>query len=127
MDPFCPLPMAISASSGIRCRNLVVYGRLIPKLQFEWSRLSLTHSDTDALGDLSHTQASHRYKIQLEGLEDQLLERLADAPADILADVDLIEVTAHSLLCLPRSFPTRSTTSRYSRMKMLTFVPPNRR
>lgn len=30
--------------------------------------------------------------MQLEGLEDQLLQRLADAPADILADVDLIEV-----------------------------------
>lgn len=37
-------------------------------------------------------QASHRYKIQLEGLEDQLLQRLADAPADILTDVGLIEV-----------------------------------
>lgn len=37
-------------------------------------------------------QASNRYKMQLEGLEDQLLQRLADAPADILADVDLIEV-----------------------------------
>eukprot|EP00904_Undaria_pinnatifida_P003150 jgi/Undpi1/12836/HiC_scaffold_7.g02503.m1 len=36
-------------------------------------------------------QASNRYKMQLEGLEDQLLQRLADAPADILADVDLIE------------------------------------
>lgn len=30
--------------------------------------------------------------MQLEGLEDQLLQRLADAPADILADVGLIEV-----------------------------------
>lgn len=30
--------------------------------------------------------------MQLEGLEDQLLQRLADAPADILADVSLIEV-----------------------------------
>lgn len=37
-------------------------------------------------------QASNRYKMQLEGLEDQLLQRLADAPADILADVALIEV-----------------------------------
>lgn len=32
--------------------------------------------------------------MQLEGLEDQLLQRLADAPADILADVGLIEVGA---------------------------------
>ena len=37
-------------------------------------------------------QASNLYKIQLEGLEDQLLQRLADAPADILSDVSLIEV-----------------------------------
>lgn len=37
-------------------------------------------------------QASNRYKMQLQGLEDQLLQRLADAPADILADVALIEV-----------------------------------
>ncbi|CAM9099296.1 unnamed protein product [Ectocarpus fasciculatus] len=36
-------------------------------------------------------QASNRYKMQLQGLEDQLLQRLADAPADILADVALIE------------------------------------
>lgn len=40
----------------------------------------------------SRSQASNRYKMQLEGLEDQLLQRLADAPADILADVSLIEV-----------------------------------
>lgn len=40
----------------------------------------------------SPLQASNRYKVQLEGLEDQLLQRLADAPADILADVSLIEV-----------------------------------
>ena len=30
------------------------------------------------------------YKIQLKSLEDQLLERLASAPADILSDVELI-------------------------------------
>lgn len=42
-------------------------------------------------------QASNRYKMQLEGLEDQLLQRLADAPADILADVSLIEVRGGAL------------------------------
>ncbi|CAM9397628.1 unnamed protein product, partial [Discosporangium mesarthrocarpum] len=36
-------------------------------------------------------QASNRYKIQLKGLEDELLEKLADAPEDILGDVSLIE------------------------------------
>jgi dynein heavy chain len=32
-----------------------------------------------------------RYKVELVGLEDQLLERLANAPEDILSDVPLIE------------------------------------
>ena len=36
------------------------------------------------------TQAFNTYKIQLLSLEDQLLERLANAPADILRDVHLI-------------------------------------
>jgi dynein heavy chain len=36
------------------------------------------------------TQAFNTYKIQLLRLEDQLLERLAEAPADILSDVALI-------------------------------------
>lgn len=36
-------------------------------------------------------QAFQRYKIQLVGLEDDLLERLANAPDDILSDVPLIE------------------------------------
>lgn len=36
-------------------------------------------------------QAFNSYKIQLKELEDQLLERLANAPADILSDIPLIE------------------------------------
>ena len=36
-------------------------------------------------------QAFNTYKIQLKELEDQLLERLANAPADILSDIPLIE------------------------------------
>ena len=32
-----------------------------------------------------------RYKVELVGLEDQLLERLANAPEDILSDIPLIE------------------------------------
>lgn len=60
---------------------------------------------------LRRVQASNRYKMQLEGLEDQLLQRLADAPADILADVGLIEVgllglgSALALTCLTRATP----------------------
>lgn len=34
---------------------------------------------------------SVQYKIQLVQLEDELLERLANAPDDILSDVPLIE------------------------------------
>jgi len=37
------------------------------------------------------TEAAIRYKIQLVELEDELLERLANAPDDILSDVPLIE------------------------------------
>eukprot|EP00592_Proboscia_alata_P015189 CAMPEP_0194394788 /NCGR_PEP_ID=MMETSP0174-20130528/124051_1 /TAXON_ID=216777 /ORGANISM="Proboscia alata, Strain PI-D3" /LENGTH=2316 /DNA_ID=CAMNT_0039190629 /DNA_START=658 /DNA_END=7604 /DNA_ORIENTATION=+ len=37
------------------------------------------------------TQAAINYQIQLVGLEDELLERLANAPEDILSDVPLIE------------------------------------
>ena len=37
------------------------------------------------------TSAYCRYKIQLKELEDQLLEKLANAPEDILSDVPLIE------------------------------------
>jgi dynein heavy chain len=36
-------------------------------------------------------QAFNDYKIQLKELEDQLLERLANAPEDILSDIPLIE------------------------------------
>ena len=36
-------------------------------------------------------QAFQRFKIDLVELEDQLLERLANAPEDILSDVPLIE------------------------------------
>lgn len=36
-------------------------------------------------------QSFNRYKIQLLALEDQLLERLANAPDDILSDVPLIQ------------------------------------
>ena len=36
-------------------------------------------------------QAFNDYKIQLKELEDQLLERLANAPTDILSDIPLIE------------------------------------
>ena len=36
-------------------------------------------------------QAFNRYKIQLKSLEDDLLYKLANAPADILSDVPLIE------------------------------------
>ena len=36
-------------------------------------------------------QAFNDYKIQLKQLEDQLLERLANAPEDILSDIPLIE------------------------------------
>ena len=36
-------------------------------------------------------QAFNTYKIQLKELEDQLLERLANAPEDILSDIPLIE------------------------------------
>jgi len=36
-------------------------------------------------------EAFNQYKIQLLGLEDQLLERLSNAPEDILSDVPLIE------------------------------------
>lgn len=36
-------------------------------------------------------QSFNSYKIQLKELEDQLLERLANAPADILSDIPLIE------------------------------------
>ena len=36
-------------------------------------------------------QAFNNYKIQLKQLEDQLLERLANAPEDILSDIPLIE------------------------------------
>ena len=36
-------------------------------------------------------QAFNSYKIQLKDLEDQLLERLANAPEDILSDIPLIE------------------------------------
>ena len=36
-------------------------------------------------------QAFNEYKIQLKSLEDQLLERLANAPEDILSDIPLIE------------------------------------
>ena len=37
------------------------------------------------------TTAAVNYQIQLVGLEDELLERLANAPEDILSDVPLIE------------------------------------
>jgi dynein heavy chain len=40
---------------------------------------------------LQLVQAFNRYKIQLKELEDQLLEKLANAPEDILSDVPLIE------------------------------------
>ena len=36
-------------------------------------------------------QAFNNYKIRLKELEDELLERLANAPADILSDIPLIE------------------------------------
>merc|ERR1711991_646220 len=36
-------------------------------------------------------QAFNDYKVQLKKLEDQLLERLANAPEDILSDIPLIE------------------------------------
>ena len=36
-------------------------------------------------------QSFNDYKIQLKSLEDQLLERLANAPEDILSDIPLIE------------------------------------
>merc|ERR1711871_131360 len=36
-------------------------------------------------------QSFNTYKIQLKQLEDQLLERLANAPEDILSDIPLIE------------------------------------
>jgi len=36
-------------------------------------------------------QSFNNYKVQLKDLEDQLLERLANAPADILGDIPLIE------------------------------------
>ena len=36
-------------------------------------------------------QDSNDYKIRLKELEDELLERLANAPADILSDIPLIE------------------------------------
>jgi dynein heavy chain len=36
-------------------------------------------------------QAFNNYKIKLKDLEDELLERLANAPADILSDIPLIE------------------------------------
>ena len=36
-------------------------------------------------------QAFNEYKIQLKGLEDDLLYKLANAPADILSDIPLIE------------------------------------
>jgi dynein heavy chain len=46
-------------------------------------------------------QAFQRYKIQLVGLEDDLLERLANAPDDILSDVPLIEgLEATKVRCL---------------------------
>ena len=38
------------------------------------------------------TAAFQRYKIELVQLEDDLLERLANAPEDILSDVPLIKV-----------------------------------
>ncbi|KAJ1439145.1 dynein heavy chain and region D6 of dynein motor-domain-containing protein [Ochromonadaceae sp. CCMP2298] len=46
--------------------------------------------------ELEHTknalvQAFNTYKIQLKDLEDLLLERLANAPTDILSDIPLIE------------------------------------
>ena len=37
------------------------------------------------------TDSFNRYKIQLLTLENQLLERLANAPDDILSDINLIE------------------------------------
>jgi dynein heavy chain len=44
-------------------------------------------------------QAFQRYKIQLVGLEDDLLERLANAPDDILSDVPLIEGLEATKVC----------------------------
>lgn len=58
---------------------------------YEYKVVSLSSIHSLGVGPL---QASNRYKMQLQGLEDQLLQRLADAPADILADVALIEVGA---------------------------------
>lgn len=66
-------------------------------------------------------KASNRYKIQLEGLEDQLLQRLADAPADILADVGLIEVWRAT--CLLLSSPGHELSHLLLLMYLSTMLP----
>ena len=54
----------------------------------------------------------NQYKIQLSELEDQLLEQLANAPADILSNVQLVigMLLCRTLLscCMLRSLTTRT-------------------
>jgi hypothetical protein len=40
----------------------------------------------------------YRYKIQLKDLEDLLLERLANAPTDILSDIPVCQMSCITLI-----------------------------